>query len=160
VVLDVEVEKIEHCLENGRSAPVTLFATGEISTFSHALVFSPVCLSCCTGAQHQGCEFRDGSDHGECGAFYRDKGLVHVDAHGVGGCEEGLVVVVSAGVRAAAEDGADGLCEESLWVACAEVEAYCLEDEAFEADDDFAWGFEELEGLWCQYWLFPSTSSP
>lgn len=116
---------------------MALFAMRKVSEFLHTLILPPFFSRT---AQHQRRELRDGGDHGKRGALHGDEGLVHVDAHGVGGREEGLVVGAAAGLQ----DGADGLGEELLRVACAEVEADGLEDEAFEADDDFAGGFEEL----------------
>lgn len=73
-------------------------------------------------------QFGDGGDHGERGALDRNEGLVHIYAHRVGRREEGYRVGVGVGWR---EDGANGLCEEFLRVACAEVETYRFEDEAF-----------------------------
>lgn len=88
-------------------------------------------------ASHAGCELHQGHDHGEGGSLDGDKGLVHVDAHGVGNVEEGFSLFGT-------KNAADNLDQQLLGVACAKVEANRFENQSLETNDDFARRFEDL----------------
>lgn len=135
VVLDIEVEEVEHGLNGGRTAVVRMFLDGEVA--------DRVKMGATAGAttEDAGCQLSDGHDHGEGSAFDGDEGLVHVDAHGVGGGEERFGGVI------AADDAPDDLDQKFLGVASAEVETDSLEDEALEADDDLSRRLEDLAGV-------------
>lgn len=119
VVLNIEVQYIEHGLENGR--PMVLWPP------RRKLLDRVQML-----ARHASRELYQGHYHGEGGALDGHKRLVHVDAHGVGNLEEGLACL-------AAENATHDLDEQLLGVPSAKVEADRFEDQALESNDDFAW---------------------
>lgn len=127
-VLDVHVEQVEHGLGDGGAAVAGLGA-GEGGDGVEVL------------AEEASGELDDGHDHAEGGALEGHESPVHVGAQGVGDGEEALGRL---GLGRGGQDGADDLDEELLGVAGAVVEAYGLEDEALQADDDLALGLEYL----------------
>lgn len=113
VVLHIEIQQIQHRLHDRRTAILPALCRKRLD-FIQVLT------------RDAGRELDDGHGHGERRALDGDKGLVHVDAHGVGGGVE-----AAGGVVGRAEHAADDFDEELLRVARAKVEADGLEDEAF-----------------------------
>ena len=125
-MLDIQIQDIQHRLHNSPSIVRSLV--------SRKLADLVDMLPC-----HQRRELHDSHYHRERGTFDRHEGFVHVGAHRIRDGEELLSVLF-------AQDSADDFDEELLRVASSEVEAYRLENQPLEADDDLAGSFKELRG--------------
>lgn len=68
---------------------------------------------------HQSCELHNSHDHGESRSLYGHKGLVHVDAHMVGGREELFAIFL-------AQDFPDNFDEQLLRVPRSEIKPDCF----------------------------------